>query len=200
MIRALCERAILLEGGRLAAEGSASEVTEAYLHNLNQRSGGLIHAPVPGFSKVYRRRGSGAARIKDIRLEDNEGRVAARLLTGCRYRFRLAIGIESQVENLTAEILICDKFGTQVFGTSTQNHGLAFGALAVGQSTDVVFEIDAFMAPGDYFLTAGLQSGGNNSRDCCDWIDNAVHFEVLPRGFQRQGTVWLPSRVRIILK
>lgn len=200
LIRALCDRAVLLEGGRIAVDGSVSEVSEAYLRSLSQRSGGLIHAPVPAFSKVYRRRGSGAARIKDIRLEDKEGKVADRLLTGCRYRFRLGIGIESQVENLTAEILICDKFGAQVFGTNTLNHGLGFGALAAGQSTDVLFEIDAFMAPGDYFLTVALQSGGNHSRDCYDWIDNAVHFEVLPRGFQRQGSVWLPSRVRIILK
>jgi len=200
LIRALCDRAILLEAGRLVADGSTSEVTEAYLHSLNQRSGGLIHAPVPAFSKAYRRTGSGPAKIKDIRLEDNEGKAVTRLLTGCRYRFRLGICVESQVEDLTGEILICDKFGSQVFGTNTQNHGLAFGALAAGQSTDVLFEVDAFLAPGDYFLTAALHSGGNHFRDCYDWIDNALHFEVLPRGPQRKGAVWLPSRVRIILK
>ncbi len=200
VIRTLCERVILLEGGRIVADGSAAEVIEAYQHNLSQRSGGLIHGPVPAFSKAYRREGSGTAKIKDIRIEDSEGKPVTRLLTGCRYRFRLGISTQSQVENLTARIVVRDQFGNQVFGTNTRSHGLAFGALRAGQSTEVIFELDVFLAPGDYFMSAALYPGPIDNHDGYDRIDNALHFEILERGPQRTGSVWLPTRIRIILK
>ncbi len=200
VLRALCERVILLEGGRIVADGSAPEVIEVYQCNLSQRSGGLIHAPVPAFSKTYRRQGSGPAKIKDIRIEDSEGKPVTRLLTGCRYRFRLNISTQNQVEDLTARILICDQFGNQVFGTNTRNHGVAFGALRAGQSSEVIFELDVVLAPGDYFMSAALHPGPIENHDGYDRIDNALHFEVLQRGPQRAGSVWLPTRVRIILR
>jgi lipopolysaccharide transport system ATP-binding protein len=200
VIRTLCERVILMERGRIIADGSASEVIETYEQSLSHRSGGLIHTPIPAFSKTYRRGGSGAAKIKDIRIEDSEGKPVSRLLTGCRYRFRLGISTQSQVEDLTARILVCDRFGNQVFGTSTSNHGLAFGALSAGQSTEVIFELDVFLAPGDYFMSAALHPGATDNHDGYDRIDNALHFEILHRGPQRTGTVWLPTRVRIMLK
>lgn len=200
VIRSLCERVILLENGRIVADGSAHDVTEKYEQDMSERSGGLIHTPVPAFSKTYRRRGTGTAKIKEIRLEDNEGKPVVRLLTGLRYRFRLGIAVLTRVDDLTARIMLCDQFGNEVFGTNTRNHGLAFGALAAGQSTEVIFELDAFLAPGDYFISAALYAGASDRNGSFDRIDNALHFEVLPRGPQRTGTIWLPARARIILK
>ncbi len=114
-IQTLCERAILLEGGRIIHDGEPLTVTRAYVEHQGAR-------------KSNRATSGSAVEIIDVRLIDPDGCPVSRVLPNVPLLFEIEYLAHEPVRN-PAAVLILARDGMRVLSTHTEVLGLNLGTL-----------------------------------------------------------------------
>jgi lipopolysaccharide transport system ATP-binding protein len=171
-VKVLCDRALVLEQGRVVASGTPDAAVNYY----NQLIADLDAEPAAELSPQGRGYGNLSLEIVEAALHGEESGsdlVNAGELTHVRIR----IMARRSVPEFTLGILIRDRFGQDVFGTNSYflEHPLR---LSTGQSMVVELRFPMNLGPGKYTLTAALHSRHNHLEDCYHWCDNLLRFDV----------------------
>jgi lipopolysaccharide transport system ATP-binding protein len=189
-VKVLCDRAIVLDQGKISFSGSAADGVNHYnriMARMDQQDT-LRHAhPVHHF-------GSGEARITKAEIT-GEDSGSALLAAGENAVIRLCIEAQRPLPRLSAGILIRDRFGQDIFGTNTHHHQLSL-SLDKGAKGWLLFRLPMRLAPGKYTLTAALHADDNHLDNCYHWCDNLIQFEIA--GFKSHiftGITCLPARL-----
>ena len=179
-VKVLCDRAIVLNKGRVALEGSAEEAVNLYnqLMGEQDQQAELLEAQQrnAGF-------GSGEAKITGATLAGQDSGTAL-VSAGEKVRLTFQLEARQSLADLTLGVLIRDRFGQDIFGTNTCLSGYAM-ALDAGEQRELVFELEMNIAPGKYTVTAALHAERNHLESCYHWCDNLLRFEVA--GIKGQG-------------
>ena len=79
-VQRLCDRALLIEGGRVAQDGTPADVVAAYVHGSSPRArGSLVKVP-----EDAQRNGTGETRLREVSISDTDGRPLPALHLGQR--------------------------------------------------------------------------------------------------------------------
>lgn len=133
----LCQRGLLLEHGRPAALGSASDVVGAYL-------GGALRAHPSDGKEAY---------LSQVRVRGSAG-------SGPTFRSGETVWVDvdvraaASVESLAVVLELRDDDHYEVFNTSSQRLGTPAFALAPGESFRCTFELDLHLAQGTFHFGA----------------------------------------------
>jgi ABC-type polysaccharide/polyol phosphate transport system ATPase subunit len=177
LVKRLSDRAILMLGGRVEAEGAPKDVVNRYI--------GLVHewqkAPVSSKNDFAGpegsfRHGDGSSRIASAELLDREGHPAASVESGEPVIVRVRARFEADVERPIAGILIRNRLGIDVFGTNTRIEGLDLGSFQKGETLEVDFRFDCRLTRQEYTLTVATQHWDGASQD---WLDDVLEFTVV---------------------
>ncbi|MCW5756184.1 MAG: ABC transporter ATP-binding protein [Phycisphaeraceae bacterium] len=193
----LCDRAILLEQGKVAFEGEPVDAIARYHAALRQ--GGVKankwqrddvpkrkpanEAPDPQdaatrqsaqrildadiiqhAANADRRHGAGGVRILACLISDRQEREASVFGIGHAMLVHVLVEAAEPVDSPRVGVRLIDRFGTQVFGQGTLQHGLELPALAPGDRLVVTFDIELQLRPGEYTLgvsTSEPDASGN---------------------------------------
>lgn len=180
-IKSLCDRAVLLENGRLMADGTPDEVLDVYnaliarLENEASAPGYTIDGSTGGV-----RSGNGRARLLDVVVENAAGPAQA-LRVGEPLRLRIRAVKRETLPDLTVGFLVRDRLGNEVFGTNTWHIPLpGLADVAPGQVFTVCWEVPALhVGPGSYSVTVALHGDMTHLDENYDWWDQAAHFQVV---------------------
>jgi len=198
-ITTFCDRAIILEEGRVYAEGSAKEMTVTY-HNLlfGQRDEALAHfsshpssgSDEPGGPLRY---GDGSVTILDYGIRDQSGRKTVLLSSGAHYTLFMRARFEKPVSGLSGGFAIKDRRGTVLYGVTSLTQNLRIPPLREGEMLTVMADVTMWLAAGDYFMTLGLANADSGEKN--DFIEDAIHFTVMgPAGTFTTSVVNLEAR------
>ena len=114
MVQKLCNRAILINAGRLVAEGPTSSVVGAYLDRIGRNAAfSLSHVP--------ERSGKGSIRLTRIEIAGENGSSGA-VATG--RPTRLTLSIDRAMPGLSCSFDIYDQLGQPVTYFDSSEHGL----------------------------------------------------------------------------
>jgi lipopolysaccharide transport system ATP-binding protein len=179
-IKALCNRAILLDGGAILRDDAPDAALDYYNALVVRREAEqAIRVAETETGQRTTRSGTGDARILRIDLLDGEGKSVRALRSGEQARIRVEFETLRELPALSAGILIRDALGNDVFGTNSYHHGVAITQTA-GQ-TQVEFAFDNLaLGRGDYSITAALHSRDTHLAGNYDWWDRAVVFQMVP--------------------
>jgi homopolymeric O-antigen transport system ATP-binding protein len=175
----ICDRAILLDRGRLLMDGEPNAVGNAYHELLFGPPAAAEHGLLPpetaaevsdevgsGTDEREHRYGDGAARITEFRVLDAEGRAVTRLQSLEAYTAVMTIRAVLQTGELCAGILIRNGRGQDIFGTDTiRCQNLSIAPLQPGEEAIVRMRLRANMAAGTYFFTASLARSDGTKHD-----------------------------------
>jgi len=197
-VTSFCDRAILLEGGRLLASGKPNDVAKTYLELLYSSdsaesasvrtlggdagvvprvaSSSSAQATQPRAAVQDHRFGSRRVEILTVGIFDETGRSTDVLTSGSHYRIVQRVIAHEHVKNLSSGFIIRNKRGIDLFGITNKTAGLDIPDLSEGDVFEVVVEIDAWLAAGDYFLQAANAGEDGAQYDCK--LD-ALHFRVV---------------------
>lgn len=187
-VKVLCDRAIVLDGGRIALDGTPDEAVNLY----NQLMGGE-DAEVQSSGRGF---GSGEVVITEAAIEGCVSG-AATVSAGETTRLSFTLQARETVTDLTLGIMLRDRFGQDIYGTNSHHQGAELSVQA-GETLRLSFDIDMAIAPGKYTLTAALHAQDNHIEGCYHWCDNLLGFEVA--GFQGKafsGLCALPSQLTV---
>jgi ABC-type polysaccharide/polyol phosphate transport system ATPase subunit len=187
-VERFCDRAMLLERGRMIALGEPHAIALAY-NELN--FGRLVHDDVEGTrygdQAVCQIEGawfeSGGERVKSIAAGDE-------LVAAMRVRF------SSPIEEPIFAIALRNEIGHTVFATSTQWAGQATGSFGAGEVAEVRIALESWLAPSTYKLSPSVARDGAGA-NALDLREDLVTLDVHSTK-TTGGIVDIPHRIDVV--
>jgi lipopolysaccharide transport system ATP-binding protein len=174
LVKRLADRAILMLDGRVAAQGSPSEVVNRYVGLVLERQENQ-HAQRDLNTGNFRH-GDNASRIVEAELLDDGGRPLRSVSPGESITIRVRAQALKDLENPVVGVLIRNRLGIDVFGTNTRIEGIETGHVRAGDTFEATFSFDCLLTRQDYTLTVATQYPEGFSQD---WLDDVVSFSVV---------------------
>jgi ABC-type polysaccharide/polyol phosphate transport system ATPase subunit len=183
-VERLCERAVLLRGGRVELDGSTQEAIARY-HKL------LADERDPAESSAgLREYGSGEARIVAARLLGPEGEDRLQLLAGEPFTIELRVAVREAIPPPRVSLELRDEAGLLLASDARETAELGWGA-APGER---VLRFEADRPPlRDGRFRVRFELADPDGRRLYHWLDDAVRFVVYP-GEPARGPVLLAGR------
>jgi hypothetical protein len=187
-VRALCTRAILLNGGRVIADGKPPDVLNRYQKIIMEReeayeaqasasqSGAvaLDDESLAPLSFTYRH-GDGSAEIVGAELIDAGHRRVEISETGEPLTVRIIARFHRDVDEPVIGFLIRNRHGIHAYGTNTKEQQIDFGSVKRGEGIEVTFAFGCWLGVDQYSISLAIHSGDGQAYD---WLDGTLFFKV----------------------
>ncbi|PIE71742.1 MAG: ABC transporter ATP-binding protein [Deltaproteobacteria bacterium] len=223
-VKTLCSRGLLLESGNLRHLGAARDVVDAYyrervadetgesmaaLSSAADRAaahiadGTVAFKHCDDFSDRIKdtRTGSGGARITCAELLDTKGHPIQRAEWGDILCMRVHIAFYADCNSPNIGFLVRDKNGVEIIGTNCRVEDVQTGDWNAGSRMVIDFQFENILRHGSYSIALAIGISdlkGTVNFTTLDWVDNAVVFEVLPRGDRAlHALVGIPVSIRL---
>jgi lipopolysaccharide transport system ATP-binding protein len=198
-MQSICDRAILLDGGFLAKQGSPEEVMDYYNAIIAEREGSRIEQVVTSEGRVQTSSGSGEAQVIDIVLENEQGMPSEIVNVGAPVSLRVKVRVNAPVPRLVLGYMIKDRLGQQIYGTNTHHMDCPLSDLKAGDELEYVFRFPLNLGPGSYSITTALTSNETHLAHNYEWRDLASLFIVMNMNRKHfVGTSWIEPTVEIV--
>jgi len=180
-IKTLCDRALLLDAGVLIRDDAPDAVLDYYNAMISvQEAHFAITQTEREFGVRVTRSGNESATIRAIELL-SEGKPVRALQSGAPAKLRIQIVVREDLPELTAGLLIRDRFGNDVYGTNTFHLGQSLRPVGAGRCLHAEFQFPALrLGVGTYSISVAVHSGPTHVSANYDWWDRAITFQVLP--------------------
>ena len=176
-IARICRRALLVQNGHIAFQGSVDEAIERYLGTRPHLVGG-------GHLGAVDRSGSGELRFCNVRIAagDGGGMVVAGQPVDVELEFAGVRALPAHHLQVTLSVASPVSGVLSTLSTRFQPGALEHGEL--GHGSTVTCRIDGLpLRPGRYFLSLSLERPG----EVIDRVANQVEFTVVPGDFHGGG-------------
>lgn len=177
-VRVLCDRAILLENGRLLLDGDPELVTNEYQKLITSLSSTKSKGETR--KQDNHEYGNFSARIEYVAVEGQQSKTSS-VISGESTLILLTLKAKETLSDITVGIMVRDRFGQDIFGTNT-HHLKEPIKLIADRICEIVFRVDMTIAPGEYTITAALHTGTDHYSNCIHWMDRAASFTVAGQG------------------
>lgn len=195
-ISQLCNKCLLLEYGEILKYGNTKEVLNFY-YGSNEKNSEVIINP------KMRSRGGEVIQISSCILYDHSGEVKNHFLIGENLQVKFSVDVFSK-NDISFWLIIYNSSGIPVSSAHQRDKNIF--QVSEGRLECVFSTIDLWLAPGDYFITAGIFDVNMNF---LEWIENCQSFEVYPcfqsglafdnrLGLTNQNGIWKIEKTNVI--
>ena len=183
-----CDRALLIEGGRIETMGDPADVARRYAELTLEGHG--FEVPGPEAGSVAER-----ARFVDLRLEDEAGERVRSVRSGEGIRLCASIETSSTIEEPGMRLEIRNRANAKLFAPPTLSFD-AYPSLAEGEVIEIETGIENKLAPGPYTVNCtltGVEDGFEKSVSRAE----TVEFVVVEGPVPTTGVIDLDHSVRV---
>ncbi|MEP0792565.1 ABC transporter ATP-binding protein [Trichocoleus sp. FACHB-69] len=187
-VKMLCQRAALMNHGRIIEIGNPKDVVNHYIAVLSSDKTQFEDEKIntnltieDTFIKgknehLMHRHGNQLAVINDVKITSADGReIRNKVETGTIINIVLFLETKAELSDLVIGISIRNLMGVVVYGTNTQLMRTQISKYKEGEEVTAIFQMPCYLNRGVYTVTAGIHSEEGLSYD---WIDELVVFEV----------------------
>ncbi|MFK3974688.1 ABC transporter ATP-binding protein [Pseudomonas sp. NPDC087358] len=171
-VKMICDRAIVLSGGKVVADGHPEDAVNIYNQLLgadDEDYSERRHIEEHGY-------GSRQAYMENVTFV-GENSQSTILASGDNGQLDVTIAADHDLQDISLGLMIRDRFGQDIFGTNS--HYLNFPiAMKAGERRTLRYRFPMRLAPGKYTITLALHDGADHTTNCYHWHDNAIGFEV----------------------
>jgi homopolymeric O-antigen transport system ATP-binding protein len=203
-IYSLCDRAILLSGGRLALNDTPQVVIDHYNALTTtvkpkqdsarlpaEDDGADLDVPLvrPGNEETQPLWRHPGVRFRSITIL--RGRSAASVITsGQPATLRVELAFVDAFDDPHAGFRIHNSRGEPVFMTNTSCMRQRIGPVGAGERVTVNFHIQVNLAPGDYTVTVGIANGGLGDGEFREQLARLMHICAVTVVADPAGILW----------
>ncbi len=197
-IQSVCDRAILLDGGRLAKEGKPEEIMDYYNAMIAERENDTVRLNATGGGKVQTVSGTGEATVLDIALIDDTGARVEVVDVGASVTLEVRVQAKAAIPRMVLGYMIKDRLGQPMYGTNTHLKGLPLEAVGAGEEVVYRFAFPMNLGPGTYSVATAIVSTETHLVNNYEWRDLALVFTVMNmRRPHFEGSAWLDPAIDI---
>lgn len=196
-VKSLCQRALLLDDGKLIKDGAPDEVLDFYNASAARRKHEQeIRQVENAFGRRSTRSGSGEARIRQVDILTKGGQSARAFKVGDTALLKCVVFFKKPIANITVGFVIRDRLGNDVFGTNTRHLNVLSGKFEPGEALQLDFGLALNLGRGHYSISMAVHHGYRHVENSCDWWDQCLVFQMVPGGKSAFiGTAALPVTV-----
>jgi lipopolysaccharide transport system ATP-binding protein len=197
-IQSICDRAILLDGGRLAKEGDPESVMDFYNALLADRQNQAVVQHVRDDGRVQTISGTREATVSDIALLNDKGERVEVVDVGAPATLRVTVAVHARIPRLVIGYMIKDRLGQVMFGTNTHLRELPLHDVQPGERITYRFAFPVNLGPGTYSIATALVSTDTHLVDNYEWRDLALVFNVVNQTRTHfAGCTWIEPAIDI---
>ena len=186
-VRALCDRAILLNAGRMIMEGTPADVLNDYQRIVMEREeayeadlGENPEEQTEGEPERLRvhytfRHGDGSAGIIATELCDDKRHRVEIVETGASLIASVTVRFQREMDEPVIGFLIRNRHGIHAYGTNTKEQNIRLGKVTPGQAVSITFAFNCWLGIDDYSISFAVHSLEGQAYD---WLDGALFFKV----------------------
>lgn len=197
-VQSLCDRAVMIDRGRMIADGSPQEVLDLYNALIAEKENSKVQQTQREDGTTVTVSGTGEAVVDAIWLEDVAGNRVEFVGVGDPVDLVIRVRVDSAIARLVIGYMIRDRLGQAVFGT---NSFYTDQVIVDAQAGDV-FEFRARfpmnLGVGSYSFSVALSSTETHLVNNYEWRDLALVFTVA--NTQRAtfvGMSWMHPQITI---
>jgi len=197
-IQSICDRAILLDSGRVAKEGAPEEIMDFYNALLAERDNSKVQQETLDDGKVQTISGTGEATVKEIVLFNENGERVETVDVGRDITLQITVAINTPIPRLVLGYTIKDRFGQTIYGTNTHIKECPIQDVVPGEELTYRFQFPMNLGPGSYSIATALVSTDTHLVNNYEWRDLALVFTVM--NVTREhfvGCTWLNPSIEI---
>jgi ABC-type polysaccharide/polyol phosphate transport system ATPase subunit len=215
-VKAIGDRVLWLERGRIAEIGDPAAVVSHYLAAMTEKDSsyrqsdssaatprateGAVCAPeiVETIPNIDHRFGDGRAEILGIAVLDEQGRPLQLLEPSSSIVVRISARARQSIPMPMVGFMLRNQLGMDFAGTNTAREGSQLPPLHSGDTVTVDFHLELpELYPASFSFSPAIADGPLTGYAMCDWIDNAIALQMSRTEGQIYGYVHLPCRVEI---
>lgn len=193
-VQGICDRAILLNAGRLAMQGEPEAVMDYYNAMLAEKGNQSVRQELTADGKVKTTSGTGEATISESVLVNDQHEVIEIVEVGQSVHIKVKVEINQNIPELVLGYMIKDRLGQPVFGTNTHHLNQSSTQLKKGESVEFILSFPANLGEGSYSVAIALHTADTHVNNNYEWRDRAIVFNVINISKEKfVGVAWLPT-------
>lgn len=197
-IQSVCDRALLLDGGRLTKEGAPEEIMDYYNALIAERENATVRLQATDSGKMQTVSGTGEATVADIALLDEHGERVEVVDVGAPVTLQVTVRTKAAIPRMVLGYMIKDRLGQPMYGTNTHLKELPLEDVAAGEEVVYRFAFPMNLGPGSYSVATAIVSTETHLVNNYEWRDLALVFTVVNmRRPYFEGSAWLDPAVDI---
>jgi len=195
-VQSLCDRAILLDSGRLLKDGDPAAVMDLYNALIADRENSSIQVADHVSGREQTVSGTGEASVEEIALYNAMGEPVEFVDVGQPVTLRIRVVARNDIPRLVLGYMIRDRLGQPVFGTNTHHTKQVLENVAAGTKVDYRIDFPMNFGQGDYSISTALVSTDTHLVNNYEWRDLALVFKVANMSrMEFVGTAWVPPTI-----
>jgi ABC-type polysaccharide/polyol phosphate transport system ATPase subunit len=213
-VKAIGDRALWLEQGRVKELGDTDRVVAKYLAAMVEKdsayltlrkrpvASGAAQSIAPEIAdripNIDHRYGDGRAEILGIAVLDPNGRPLHLLEPLSQVVLRISVRAKEELSLPIVGFMLRNHLGIDFSGTNTSREGFDLPPMAPGDVCTVDFHLDLpQLYPSFFSFSPAIADGTLHSYKMCDWIDNALTMQMGHGEGQIYGYLHLPCKVEL---
>lgn len=178
-IQTICDRAILLNRGRLEMRGDPVEVMDYYHAMLAEREQKTVRQELLADGRVRTISGTGEASIIAVALLDDDGMKLDVVEVGAYVTLEIRVVINAPVSRLVMGYMIKDRLGQSIFGINTHRLGMPQTDLLPGEDLVYRCRFPMNLGKGSYSVAISLSRLDSHLDTNYEWRDYSIIFHVI---------------------
>lgn len=197
-VQSLCDRALLLDGGRLVQDGNPAEIMDLYNALIAERENSTVTVTTDESGRARTISGTREVSVKEIALLNETGGVIEFVDVGQSVVLSVKAAVHKDVPRLVLGYMIKDRLGQAVFGTNTHHTGQVLESIKAGQCVEFRIAFPMNLGTGTYSISTALSSTDTHLVNNYEWRDLALVFSVSNLSRARfVGTAWVPPTIEV---
>ncbi len=213
-VKAIGDRTLWLENGRVKELGDTDRVVAKYLAAMVQKDSAYLterRQPAPrrtvrfvapevveGIPNIDHRYGDGRAELLGIAVLDPHGHPLHMLEPLSRVVVRISVRAKEDIALPIVGFMLRNHLGIDFSGTNTAREGYDLPPMTAGDIYTVDFHLDLpELYPSFFSFSPAIADGTLHTYEMCDWIDNAITLQMGHSEGQIYGYVRLPCKVEL---
>ena len=168
-VKRICQKALVLKNGQVAAFGPAKTICDEYEKQLFSHPKSLPEKAATSEISEYSRPnvsqasgasteyGDGRAVIQRVWLENEHGQAINVIPSGESFNLKYLVSFKEELDNLIFAMMIKTREGISVYGTDTTCFSQEKLRYPAGRCIQVSFRIENHLAPGTFYINCGIR-------------------------------------------
>lgn len=197
-IQGICDRAILMNAGRLEMQGTPEAVMDYYNAMLAEKENHTVRQRETSEGKLQTISGSGEVTVEHIHLLNEDGEKIEAVKVGQKVRLCVVVRTKTAIPELVLGYMIKDRLGQAIFGTNSHHLHQTLHDLKSDALLTFYFDFEANLGIGTYSVATALHTGGTHIAKNYEWRDLSLVFNIV--NFDKPvfvGVVWIPVTLTV---
>lgn len=197
-IQSICDRAVLLEFGRVAKQGDPEMVMDYYHARMGNGLNQMVRQEMLAHGKARTISGSGEAVMESVRLLDTEGRAIEVVEVGQEVVLEVTVRVEADIDRLVLGFMLKDRLGQAMYGINSHRLEQAQEHLKAGERVVYRYAFPVRLGTGNYSVSLSISRLDSHLDGNYEWTDCAMIFHVVNSTRENFiGYSWLGAQLEV---